>query len=235
VCAGATDVPYTASNVAGATSYTWTAPAGATISGQGSASVTIDFGNTSGIITVKANNDCGSGTAIAFNVTIGPGPTVSLTLPEDTLCNTAPALVLSGGLPVPGTYSGNGVSNGLFFAGNAGPGTHTITYSYEDTALGCTGTATDVIVVEICPGIEDVSLHSISVYPNPFTFSATVEIPTLQKTSISLFDAIGKPVLRMQTTNGKVVIDRGSLPAGVYMVVAHDENKIVARKTVVIE
>jgi len=63
-CANSSGVVYSCPSVSGATSYTWTVPAGATIaSGQGTNSITVNFGATftSGIIGVSANTTtCGS-------------------------------------------------------------------------------------------------------------------------------------------------------------------------------
>lgn len=69
-CPGQTKT-YSISAVSGATSYTWTLPSGATISGSNpytgtSTSVVVDFGGgytPPGTIQVKANNACGSGPA----------------------------------------------------------------------------------------------------------------------------------------------------------------------------
>ena len=63
VCANSTDNAYSVLPVAGATSYIWTVPSGATISsGAGTNSITVDFGTTvTGGITVKGVNDCGNG------------------------------------------------------------------------------------------------------------------------------------------------------------------------------
>jgi PKD repeat protein len=60
---------------------------------------------------------------------------------------------LSGGLPVGGTYSGTGVSGGLFNPTLAGTGPHTITYTYTDTH-GCSSSATTSIVVNGLPVVE---------------------------------------------------------------------------------
>jgi len=58
--------------VAGATSYTWTVPAGTSIlSGQGTDSIAVNTGNKSGSITVSASNACGTNgasSALAVNV-----------------------------------------------------------------------------------------------------------------------------------------------------------------------
>ncbi len=61
VCDNLPGITYLAPPVAGASSYTWNAPAGATIvSGQGTNSVTVDFGAayTGGDMTVTASNIC---------------------------------------------------------------------------------------------------------------------------------------------------------------------------------
>ncbi len=60
VCASSTGLGYSIATVSGATSYTWTVPAGWTITGgQGTTSITADAGSTGGNITVVAANACG--------------------------------------------------------------------------------------------------------------------------------------------------------------------------------
>ena len=72
VCANSTGNVYSIVAVAGATSYLWTVPTGATITaGQGTTSITVSFGTTAGSITVKAVNACGnSALARTFATTI---------------------------------------------------------------------------------------------------------------------------------------------------------------------
>jgi hypothetical protein len=54
-------IVYSVVPVNGALSYLWTVPAGATIvSGQGTISLTINFGTNSGNVTVQAINSCGN-------------------------------------------------------------------------------------------------------------------------------------------------------------------------------
>jgi gliding motility-associated-like protein len=72
--------------------------------------------------------------------------TVNLT-PFDTLCQfDSTSFILSGGTPIGGTYAGTGVTGGTFDPLAAGPGTHTITYSYTDPN-GCSGNATEDLVI----------------------------------------------------------------------------------------
>ena len=65
-------VTYSIAPVAGATSYTWTKPYNWTIlSGQGTTSIQVKVGTSTGSITVKANNACGSGYAATKSISFG--------------------------------------------------------------------------------------------------------------------------------------------------------------------
>jgi len=67
-------------------------------------------------------------------------PAVSFTACFDTITTTnAKPFKLKGGIPLGGTYSGPGVTNGIFYPAVAGVGTHQINYSYTNAAL-CTVT-----------------------------------------------------------------------------------------------
>ncbi len=71
VCANQTSVPYSIAAVTGATSYTWAVPAGAAIaSGQGTNSITVNFGTTAGNVSVYATNACANSTTKTLAVTI---------------------------------------------------------------------------------------------------------------------------------------------------------------------
>jgi hypothetical protein len=81
VCGGVSGIAYSVAPVAGATTYIWTLPAGATIaSGELTNAILVDFatGAASGNITVYANNLCGNGaTSPPFAVTVTPLPAAS--------------------------------------------------------------------------------------------------------------------------------------------------------------
>jgi uncharacterized protein (TIGR02145 family) len=72
---------------------------------------------------------------------VKPKPVVTFTLCNDSITTTnAKPVRLRGGIPAGGTYSGPGVSNGIFYPALAGVGTKTITYLYTNAAL-CSATA----------------------------------------------------------------------------------------------
>jgi PKD repeat protein len=98
--------------------------------------------STPGSYTVTysfSNGSCSN--EATTEVTIVPPPSVSLNLPISSSCVNGTAVTLSGGSPVGGTYSGAGISAGVFTPAVAGNGVHVITYVYMD-AGGCTASAT---------------------------------------------------------------------------------------------
>ena len=78
-------------------------------------------------------------------ITVIPLPTVTLDPIPDVCVNDA-SFTLTGGNPVGGTYSGPGVSAGIFDPSVAGSGIHNITYTYTDGS-GCTNTASQTVTV----------------------------------------------------------------------------------------
>jgi len=77
VCANSSGVVYNASGSSG--TYTWTVPSGATInSGQGTSSINVNWGTTSGPITVTASSALGcASNPGSCSVTVNPIPTAN--------------------------------------------------------------------------------------------------------------------------------------------------------------
>ncbi|NVK04969.1 MAG: PKD domain-containing protein [Flavobacteriia bacterium] len=67
-------------------------------------------------------------------------PTVTFTPPQTSFCSSDSPFNLTGGSPAGGVYSGPGVNNGVFDPEAAGPGTHSICYTYTEPG-GCSATA----------------------------------------------------------------------------------------------
>lgn len=92
-----TSETFSISPVNGATEYIWTLPSGWTGSST-SESITVTTGQSgSGNITVKAKNDCGTGTAAIYSVSVDkPAPVMTGTVTGPVeVCSTATGLVYS--------------------------------------------------------------------------------------------------------------------------------------------
>lgn len=90
------------------------------------------------------------GTISSIIITVDPVPATTFTACFDTITIlSAKPIMLKGGIPLGGTYSGSGVNSllGIFTPSSAGIGTKTITYSYTNTYL-CTASKTRNIIVE---------------------------------------------------------------------------------------
>ncbi|MFM9008399.1 MAG: BspA family leucine-rich repeat surface protein, partial [Bacteroidota bacterium] len=72
VC-NASGIVYSIASVSGATSYNWSVSGGTVVSGQGSTSITVNFGSfTNGSVSVQAVNGCGSSSLRTLTVTGSP-------------------------------------------------------------------------------------------------------------------------------------------------------------------
>ena len=144
------------------------APSGGTYSGAGIIGTSFDpptagVGTHTVYYTVNDTSGC---TGIdSTSVTVLAAPSVSVSNWPD-VCLNDPALTLSGGSPVGGVYSGNGVNGGSFDPAAAGVGTHTITYTYAD-GNGCTAQATATIAVNAVPNTPTITQNGADLCITP--------------------------------------------------------------------
>jgi hypothetical protein len=72
ICKNQIGVPFSIAAVYGATNYNWTVPSGSSVAtGQGTNSVTVNFGTSTGSVTVTPSNSCGSGASKSKSVKFG--------------------------------------------------------------------------------------------------------------------------------------------------------------------
>ena len=121
------------------------------------------------------------------------------------------------------------------------------TYLWEDTFTvtliavngdnGCVNTITkqDYIIVKMPSGVNeyDVERLSISIYPNPFSTSATVRInPVLLKNakdiSFAVYDLLGREVKKIKDIDKEqTTITRDNLPSGLYIYKIYSKKRII--------
>jgi hypothetical protein len=98
-------------------------------------------------------------------VFVNANPAVSLNSLATTCVNGAP-VVLNGGSPAGGVYSGPGVSNGQFDPSALPQGTYTYSYTYTDTTTGCSDSASAQITIGSAASVSISSSPGIGCAPN---------------------------------------------------------------------
>jgi len=143
---------YQVPNTVGYT-YNWVVtPPGVITAGQGSNQIDVDWSTAApgtivnGVsVTATDANGCTSAPVLLDIFIYQIIPTITAIGP---FCEGTPCVNLTG-TPAGGTFSGTGVVGNQFCSVNAGPGTHTITYSV--TSNGCTFSTTTTVTVNPTP------------------------------------------------------------------------------------
>ena len=163
VCQGTTAVAYSVPAIAGATSYVWTLPTGATVAtGSGTNSVTIDFSGTavSGDISVYGANDCSNGAAASLAVTLNPMPIPTLTSGPLGVCVGSTGVVYQTQAGMTGytwTISAGGTIT-------AGAGTNAITGTWS--AVGAQSIGLNYTNASLCAAPQPATF-AVNVVPQP--------------------------------------------------------------------
>jgi FlaG/FlaF family flagellin (archaellin) len=234
LCAGTNGVVYSCNPILNAGFYTWTLPAGATISsGAGTRNITVDFGTTAtgGNISVAGNNSCGNGVVSPeFNVTVNSIPAI-------------PVITVSGAVLTSSAASGNQ----WYFEGPLIPGATGQSYTVSNntgfywcmvTVNGCSSAASNKVWV-VANAVDDKLKEGIAVYPSPNNGQFTVRISshTEESWSIEVYDQAG---VRIYKINDLVVsgflekqIDLQTAVGGLYTVAFINNNQKIIKKIII--
>jgi PKD repeat protein len=134
LCSGSTGIVYSVNAVSGATSYNWTVPAGATItSGQGTTTITVNFGSNSGNIGVSSVKSCGSSAESVLAVTVNSVPVSPVSISgSSTICSGSSGHVYNiSAVPGATSYTWSVPSGSTI---TAGQGTTSATVSFGSTS-----------------------------------------------------------------------------------------------------
>jgi len=209
---GTSTFSYSISSVTGATSYSWTPPAGLSIVSNTGTAIGIKNNNgafsTSGSLTVTANNSCGSSAArglTLFAVAQDPGAITGSTSVASKASSIKYTVTNRSGI----TFNWS-VPTGATVT--SGQGTNTIRVKFGTSSgnvsvflsNSCGHTATSSLFVTVGGALAAQSVQTIAtakdhlkIYPNPTTSIATVEFNGKKgsKYQLVVTDAIGKPVI----------------------------------------
>jgi len=174
--------------------------------------------------------------------------TYSYTNPNTGCSNSTTNTILVNPLPPVPVITGNGVSlmsssisgnqwylNGSPINGATGQGYNCIangTYMVCVTnASGCKSCSEDFVFTTI--GILNYNADkAISVYPNPFTYTITIDLLEENKSGrATMLNVLGE-ILYFQEIKARSVLDVGSLPAGMYMLQIETEGEVITKKMI---
>ena len=229
------NVVYSIAPVTGATSYLWTVPAGASITGSPTSnSISVNFSGTftTGNITAAAVNGCGTGSIRSLAVKAVPGQPVSI-IGATAVCTlssqTYSTQTVTGASSYVWTIPGGGTIN-------AGQGSKIINMTYGVTpsangiitvkasnTCGISAVRVLAVVSTTCPRVGDATSLSMVAYPNPTNSILTVEFTAVESESVNMTmcDAAGRVVYNENkaTTLGinTATIDVSTLSKGVYL------------------
>jgi len=230
LCAGGS-FNYSIAAVAGASSYTWTAPAGCTISANNGTSITmtVPSGFVSGTLSVVANNACGASTARTLALSGIPATPASVSGPA-SVCPSASGITYS-------TPAVSGVTNYNWTLPTgasitAGAGTNAITVNWgtvagsvsvrAGNACGTNATARSLAVaLAACRSSVDeetiAAEPTVKIYPNPGNGSFHLDAAGIPEgTRLKVSDLLGKEVFTDVIRDGNNIISLDKVPAGAY-------------------
>jgi hypothetical protein len=229
-------VTYSIASIAGATSYTWTVPTGASIvSGQGTTSVAVNFPATfsTGNICVTATNGCGSSSVACKAVSTAPQISGAIAGPT-TVCSKQGGVVYSVA-PVAGatSYTWTVPSQAKITAG-AGTNSITVTFSTKGgnvsvTANSTCGNTTKTLAVAMgsC-AITKTGASAQSVQPSEVTAVASLTAKALPNPSRAYFTLItsssnASPLdIRLIDELGRTVESRMNVAANSVLTIGSD-------------
>ena len=207
VCAGS---PVTLTG-SGAASYNWTGGVTDGVAFNPSATSTY-------IVTGIDSNGCSGMDSIS--ITVNPLPAVTYSIAASMICVDDANMTLTAGTPAGGTWSGTGVSGNSFDPSVPGAGMAVITYAYTDS-LGCTGTASDSIIVDPCTGIATKGVVAdVNIYPNPNEGQFTIQLPAAPASpvQVEIMNELGQLIDAFTMTGTTKEVSISQLEGGVYFV-----------------
>lgn len=212
VCAGENSI-YDITNDPDATDYTWTLPSG-WIGTSTVNNITVTSGTNSGIISVTANNSCGSSTPQTISVTI---PTINNTV---NLNGTTLTANESGA-----SYQWFNCTDNSDIQGAASQSftpTANGTYGVRITKGNCTETSACTAVNNLGLNNSDL-INKITVYPNPASTTTNIQLSSvwnLGESTIQITDLTGRIVfsqaVHIQQGEHTFTIHTNELSGGIY-------------------
>lgn len=221
---------FEASEVAGATSYTWTFPPDWKVEGADNGrTITVTVGAESGAVTVRALNQCSAGDAATKEITVVEQPTVeNFTLNSETasLCEGQELTLTATEVPDAKGYA-FAVTGGLQLVRSSG--------NKVTVKAGATGGTVSVTVTDFCDRTLTVSKDiAVTAALAPVTISGETAVCRNSRGNVYSATAYDVPVTYTWTATGDLTITEGEgtsqiavsagMAGGSLMVIVSNEN-----------
>ncbi|HEX6849470.1 MAG TPA: T9SS type A sorting domain-containing protein [Chitinophagaceae bacterium] len=244
ICQGSTHV-YSISPVSGATSYTWTLPTGWT--GQSiDVSIGVTSGNTTGLISVNANNGCGSGPATSLPVQFvtilsKPGDIIGNTYVTVGELNLYAVKPMSGASGYNWSLSGGGTINSgqnpyELYINWETPGTYDLSVSaVNDCGAGIEQT----ISINVAPG-KTGDPYNLQLYPNPSSGQFYLKAKRVQDKVINVEvlnisgQIVFRSTMRLGANDYTQLIDLDKMAPGIYAVKLVIDDKVYTKSVSIV-
>ncbi|MFT3909034.1 MAG: T9SS type A sorting domain-containing protein [Ferruginibacter sp.] len=246
--------------VSGATSYTWTVPAGAIgLTGQGTTSISFTYPNTfvSGSVSVTATNGCGTSVARSLSITkLAPATPSVIDIIQVASCPDRIYTYTLTGMPANATSvqwtvpAGGTITNGQ--------GTSSITVSYSTASVNGNVTAqafnncgsstirSTAVKLGSCQGERSITTKGsavpattasvesmqVSVFPNPTVSDFKLQVVTAGKQTINvrILDAQGRSIKTFTVMPYQTTNVGADLKAGAYIMEVRQGNEVKTMK-----
>jgi PKD repeat protein len=203
-------------NASGGTGYSWSPSTDLSCANCPNpiASPTV---STTYVVTATDANTCSANDTLT--VTVNPLPVVNAGSDVQICINQTTQLNASGGT----TYSWNPTTD-LSCANCPNPiASPTVTTTYVVTATdanSCSANDTVIVTIDLCMGVdENPGNTAVSVYPNPFSSTATIKVDEEildGEVVFELYDVFGRIVMTQKITSTETTIRKDQLATGVY-------------------
>jgi hypothetical protein len=185
-------------------------------------------------VIVSNGGNCNDTATVSVSVSSSPNVTV---ITNNATCSTCPdgsaTAFVSGGTS-PYTYSWTPSGQTTLSATGLAPGMYTVCVT---DANGCSKCDSAAVSYAISVGPE-LSISSISIYPNPFSSTTSVIIPDMNNHTCELkvYDMIGNEIRAdiSRKPNG-FIVSRETLTQGIYFLKIVADGKVVGTRKLIVE
>lgn len=227
VCYKQSNVRYNVEPVPGAKTYTWTVPDKASIiSGQGTTAIFVKFATTSGNVTVKANNDCGSSVIVSKSVAVTSCATTRTNLSAEEMADLATRQQLERDV----LSSAGNVSKSNSMQLDWTLGEPCIETMSSTNGMYTQGFHQPIVVITKETIVKGTKMKIIAA-PNPVSTKLKVSFEAEKEESLilSVRDAAGRTILtrNVRTTDRGIEINMSGLSQGLYILNVQNQQGVM--------